>query len=69
MTTKDVTLYITMSDSDWVEVIAALDTKMSLVKDNYYGEDDTGDNAKWLAELQSARDKLAAALDKAGCRY
>ena len=69
MPTADVTLKVTMTNHEWAEVIAALDTKETLVKDDFYGEDHPGGNITWAAQLGVAKAKIGAALHKAGYRY
>lgn len=68
MPTTNVPLNVTLTNDEWVEVVAALDTKITYVQDDHYGEDNPGDNVKWVATLKVAKIKIAEALHKAGFR-
>lgn len=69
MPTADVALKVTMTNHEWAEVIAALDTKISYVENDLYGEDNPGDNVKWAAQLKVAKIKIGNALNKAGFSF
>ena len=67
--TVEVTISLTLTNDEWVEVVASLDSKIHYVTECYYGEERPGDNAKWIADLNAAKDKIETALTKAGVTY
>ena len=65
-----VTMELTLERVEWCELANALDSKIHRVDQGDYGEvDEPGDNAKWLADLRGALNKLSKALEDKGVSW
>jgi len=56
---KLITLRITLPETAWAEVYEAVQSKILAIDNGAYDpEDQPGDNAKWTADLELAREEL-----------
>jgi len=53
---------IDLPEEEWAEVVYALSSKICLIEKDMYGDMGHEEKEMWLADLESARDKVAAAL-------
>ena len=67
---EQVTLTITMSDTQWAEVANSLESKARLVKRGDYGEgENAGDNEKWVIDLKAALNVISTEMEKKGVSW
>jgi hypothetical protein len=64
---EPVTIELTLTRDEWCEVVNAVDTKSNRIRRGDYGEEENaGDDARWIATLESAKKTRAEALDEKG---
>lgn len=55
---------IKLSKEQWIEIYYALDTKINLMKDGFFGpEDKRGDNKRWAEDMKEIMELISRKVD------